>query len=75
MLCGGQVKIYIEPLFLSDKLYIIGAGHCGKALGKLARLCGFYVYLIDNAKKLLIIYLRIVITPLFFIIIQTFQRL
>jgi len=53
MLCGEQVKIYIEPLFLSDKLYIIGAGHCGKALGKLARLCGFYVYLIDNRKEII----------------------
>jgi len=53
MLCGGNVKIYVEPLFSPDKLYIIGAGHCGKALGKLACLCGFYVVLIDNRKEII----------------------
>ena len=53
MLCGGQVRVFVDPLFLSDKLYIIGAGHCGRALGKLARLCGFYVYLIDNRKEII----------------------
>ena len=53
MLCGGNVKVYVEPLFSPDKLYIIGAGHCGKALGKLASLCGFYVVLIDNRKEII----------------------
>lgn len=48
MLCGGMATVFIEPLHLPQKLYIIGAGHCGKALGKLAKLCGFYVHLVDN---------------------------
>ncbi len=52
MLCGGQVQVFIEPLFYTDKLYVIGAGHCGKALGKLACLCGFYVTLIDNRPEI-----------------------
>ncbi|MEN6445103.1 MAG: XdhC/CoxI family protein [Candidatus Cloacimonas sp.] len=53
MLCGGAAKVYIEPLFYTDKLYIIGAGHCGKALGKIACLCGFYVHLIDNRQEII----------------------
>ena len=48
MICGGQVKVYIEALHLPEKLYVLGAGHCGKALGQLAKLCGFYTVLIDN---------------------------
>ncbi|MCK9333218.1 MAG: XdhC/CoxI family protein [Candidatus Cloacimonetes bacterium] len=53
MICGGSVTVFIEPLFNSNNLYIIGAGHCGKALGHLARLCGFWVKLIDNREDIL----------------------
>ncbi len=53
MICGGSVEAFIEPLFKKDKLYIIGAGHCGKALAHLAKLCGFYVVLIDNRESVL----------------------
>jgi len=53
MICGGSVEVFIEPLFKKDKLYIIGAGHCGKALSHLAKLCGFYVVLIDNRETVL----------------------
>ena len=53
MLCGGQVQVFIEPLFYPDKLYVIGAGHCGQALGKLACLCDFYVTLIDNRSEII----------------------
>lgn len=53
MICGGSATVYIEPLHISNKLYIIGAGHCGKALGQLAMLSGFYVTLIDNRHECL----------------------
>lgn len=48
MICGGAATVFIEPLHLPQNLYIIGAGHCGKALGKLAKSSGFYVHLVDN---------------------------
>jgi len=48
MICGGKVSILIEPLGKSKSLYIVGAGHCGKALGQLAKLAGWWVVLIDN---------------------------
>jgi len=53
MICGGSVEVFIEPLFKKEKLYIIGAGHCGKALSHLAKICGFYVILLDNRESVL----------------------
>jgi len=53
MICGGSVKVYLEALHLVNRLYIIGAGHCGRALGHLAKLCGYYVCLIDNRQEII----------------------
>lgn len=53
MICGGRVSVFLEALHHVNKLYIIGAGHCGKALGHLARLCGYYVCLVDNRRELI----------------------
>ncbi|HPM04271.1 MAG TPA: XdhC/CoxI family protein [Candidatus Cloacimonas sp.] len=54
MICGGQVKVFIEPLYQAETLYIIGAGHCGRALGQMARLTGFRVVLIDNRSEIIL---------------------
>lgn len=53
MICGGKAKVFIEPLYLSETLYVIGAGHCGRALGQLAKLSGFHVVLIDNRAEVI----------------------
>ncbi len=53
MICGGKVSIIIEPLGKSRTLYIVGAGHCGRALGQLAKLAGWWVVLIDNRSEML----------------------
>ncbi len=53
MLCGGRVSVFIEPLGKDKRLYVIGAGHCGKALGRLARQCGYHVTLIDNREEVI----------------------
>ncbi|MDP2172498.1 MAG: XdhC/CoxI family protein [Candidatus Cloacimonadaceae bacterium] len=53
MICGGIVTVFIEPLYQVKKLFVIGAGHCGRALGHLAKLCGFQVSLIDNRKEII----------------------
>lgn len=51
MICGGSATVFIEALHLPHQLYIIGAGHCGRALGKLAKLCDFHVTLVDNRSE------------------------
>lgn len=53
MICGGRVSVYVEPLHNSRRLYVIGAGHCGKALAHLAGLCGYRVRLIDERPEIL----------------------
>lgn len=53
MICGGQVTLFVDPLFTERMLYIIGAGHCGRALAHLAGFCGFQTRLIDNRPEVL----------------------
>lgn len=54
MICGGNVEVFIEPLFSAFSLNIIGGGHCGKALAKLASLVNFQVTVIDNRPEVLV---------------------
>jgi xanthine dehydrogenase accessory factor len=53
MLCGGKAEVLVEPLFAPHPLYIIGAGHCGRALAELAVKVDFQVTVIDNRQDLL----------------------
>ncbi len=48
LVCGGTVLVYIEPVLLDPRLIILGAGHVGKALTKLARFAGFQVAVVDD---------------------------
>jgi xanthine dehydrogenase accessory factor len=53
MICGGKVEVLVEPLFSPHPLYIIGAGHCGRALADFAVKTDFQVTVIDNRHDLL----------------------
>lgn len=48
MVCGGMQQVLVEPLFCAHELYIVGGGHCGRALSELAAKCGFVVTVIDE---------------------------
>lgn len=48
LVCGGKVLVYIEPNHPEPHLVILGAGHVGKAVCKLARFSGFRVTVVDN---------------------------
>lgn len=48
MCCGGIVELFIEPIMNRKKLFIFGAGHCGKALAKFAPDLDFEISLIDE---------------------------
>src|SRR2546426_11138185 len=41
LICGGQMDVYIEPIEPSPELYVIGAGHGGTELARLAQVVGF----------------------------------
>ncbi len=52
MHCGGKVSIYFEPVNISPNLYIFGAGHVGREVGKYAADIGFKVIFVDNRPEI-----------------------
>src|SRR6266700_8330836 len=51
LICGGQMDVYIEPIEPSPELYVIGAGHVGFHLARLANDAGFRVHVVDDRAK------------------------
>jgi xanthine dehydrogenase accessory factor len=52
-ICGGEVTVFIEPQLTSEALYLIGAGHCSRAIARLAAECGLFVSVVDDRDDLL----------------------
>ncbi len=48
--CGGQMKVFIEPVFSASRLIICGAGHIALPLSWLAKVLKFHVTVIDDRK-------------------------
>ncbi|MDE1920558.1 MAG: XdhC family protein [Candidatus Omnitrophica bacterium] len=48
--CGGQMKVFIEPFALDEHLIICGAGHIALPLSAMAKILGFKVTVIDDRK-------------------------
>jgi xanthine dehydrogenase accessory factor len=51
LICGGQMDVYIEPIEPSPELLVIGAGHVGFHLARLAHEVGFRVTVVDDREK------------------------
>jgi xanthine dehydrogenase accessory factor len=51
LICGGQMDVYIEPIEPSPELYIMGAGHVGYHLARIAQDVSFRVHVIDDREK------------------------
>jgi xanthine dehydrogenase accessory factor len=51
LICGGQMDVYIEPIEPSPELFVIGAGHVGTELARLAHTVGFRVHVVDDREK------------------------
>ena len=48
LICGGELDVYVEPVFPQPTAFIFGAGHISKALSKIAALAGFSTVIIDD---------------------------
>ncbi len=47
-ICGGQIKVFIEPFIGKKKLVICGAGHIALPLSVFGKILNFHVTVIDN---------------------------
>jgi xanthine dehydrogenase accessory factor len=52
-ICGGEATVLIEPQSLSEAIYLVGGGHCAKAIAKLAVDCGLFVTVIEDRAETL----------------------
>jgi xanthine dehydrogenase accessory factor len=46
--CGGSLQVFVEPILPAPPLYIIGGGHVGLNVSKVASLAGFEVTVVDD---------------------------
>ena len=52
-LCGGDVRVFVEAVGEYRRLFIMGAGHVGRALAKAADAAGFAVTVVDDREDFL----------------------
>jgi len=51
LICGGRMEVHIDPLAPSPRLFIIGAGHVGYQLSRVAADVGFRIHVVDDREK------------------------
>lgn len=49
--CGGEVEVFIEPVFAKNEIVVFGAGHIAEELCPMLSKLGFYVTLVDERKE------------------------
>ena len=52
-ICGGEVTVLIEPQHFGEALFLVGAGHCSRALARIAQDCGWHVTVFDDRAELI----------------------
>jgi len=50
-ICGGTIKVLLNPIKPKPKLIIFGHGHIGIAINKIAQMVGFDVIIIEKDEK------------------------
>jgi xanthine dehydrogenase accessory factor len=51
LICGGQMDVFIEPVTPPPELFVVGAGHIGFHVARMAAACGFRVHVLDDREK------------------------
>src|SRR3954469_12794855 len=52
-ICGGEATVLIEPQLTSEAIYLIGGGHCARAIAKLATEAGLFVSVIEDRDEMM----------------------
>ena len=50
-ICGGSLEVFIDPLSKADEILVVGGGHVGRAVVRLAKWMGFRVILTDDREE------------------------
>lgn len=50
--CGGEVEIYLEPYLPPATVFVVGAGHVGRAVADLAHWLGYRVVVNDDREEM-----------------------
>ncbi len=48
LICGGQLRVFVEPVISQPRAFIFGAGHISRSLSQVASLAGFATVVVDN---------------------------
>jgi xanthine dehydrogenase accessory factor len=51
MLCGGKIKVFVEPIFGPSTLYVFGGGHIAVSLVQFAKALEFRVVVADDREE------------------------
>lgn len=51
--CGGEAEIYLEPYMPASTIFIVGAGHVGRAVSDLAKWLGFRTVVWDDRSEII----------------------
>ena len=51
LICGGSMKVFIEPIIPAPRVYVIGAGHVAMPVSQIAKIAGFEVVVLDDRVK------------------------
>jgi xanthine dehydrogenase accessory factor len=51
LICGGRMDVHIDPLLPDPHLFVVGAGHVGHHLAKIAADAGFRLHVVDDREK------------------------
>lgn len=49
--CGGRAEVFLEVIMPPDRLLIVGGGHCGRALARMASLLDFSIIVADDREE------------------------
>ena len=50
-LCGGKVKVFVEPILATSTVYIFGGGHIAVPLAEFAKALQFAVVVVDDREE------------------------
>jgi xanthine dehydrogenase accessory factor len=51
LVCGGTLRVFMEPVLPAPLLYVFGAGHVGLSIYKVALLAGFQPIVVDDRQS------------------------